>query len=485
MTRESKHNHSKGFTQIDYIIATGIFLVVFALVVQYVGNFFSGVVATTNVRIMTTEANDFLGIAGREPIPESWPYIDANSSALLYMHLDNSTLDSSAYANDGVITGANCSANVAGKLDTACSFDGIDDSIDVPYSANLDINNSFTIEAWINLNNYTSGGGNTDRASIVQHTGQYYVTVDSATGKLDTYAAGLTAQHTSSNSSIPLGNWTHVLIGYNGSHLTWYINGALDKLMNVSGAITQDPRSISIGGEPGFGRFLNGSIDEVIIWNRSLSQQEIYERYAYDTTLRRIGLSTRAYRFYIVLNNSRALWINQSKAWTNLTDELVVFNYSDLGTPARVSSTSIYDDNGDNVPYNINGNTITFNSSVAVNTTKNFTVYFDDDANFPERTTSVAGSNNLTERIFPVQSIGIVQYRKIIFLNNSGYAAVKNATQLPRDFRITLADSNGLAVLTFGAQPPQSGNIVATRRFVIYQNATGHIRGGSMNVQVW
>ncbi|HLC67847.1 MAG TPA: hypothetical protein VJI12_03085, partial [archaeon] len=67
----------KGFAQIDYVIATGIFLVVFALVVQYVGNFFSGVVTTTNIRIMTTEANEMLAI-NKASIPEDWPYITPN-----------------------------------------------------------------------------------------------------------------------------------------------------------------------------------------------------------------------------------------------------------------------------------------------------------------------------------------------------------------------------------------------------------------------
>ena len=483
----------KGFAQIDYVIATGIFLVVFALVVQYVGNFFSGVVTTTNIRIMTTEANELLYI-NKASIPEDWPYITPNASVVLYMHLDNSTLDSSIYGNNGVAQGANCSASVAGKLDSACSFDGINTDVNVPYSLFLSPTQAITIEAWFNTNNRTAD------QRIVSHTetGGYQLSLnENIVCTQNSLCMLVRVGGNYHGASYPVSNisnnqWYHVAGTYDGETLRLYINGQeVSSNTTPSGAISYSVNNpLCIGSEPdssacNAGSYFNGSIDDIVIWNMSLSPSEVYQRYAYENTLRRIGIATSASRFSIVLNNSRDSWVNQSSPWVNLTDELVAFNYSDLGIPARVSSTYIYDDNGNSVPYNINGNVITFNSSIAVNTTKNFTVYFDDDANFQERTVAVAGSDNLTEKIFRASTVGVVQYRKILFLNSSNYTIVRNATQTPRDFRITLTDLNGQVIFTFGPQPPESGNIVATRRFVVYQNATAAIRGGALNVQVW
>src|SRR3989338_7840987 len=62
----------------------------------------------------------------------------ANSSVVLLMHLDNSTLDSSAYGNNGVANGPNCTG-VTGHVNNACSFDGIDDFITIAHSSTINL----------------------------------------------------------------------------------------------------------------------------------------------------------------------------------------------------------------------------------------------------------------------------------------------------------------------------------------------------------
>ena len=149
-------------------------------------------------------------------------------------------------------------------------------------------------------------------------------------------------------------------------------------------------------------------------------------------------------------------------------------------------STAIYEENGSAVGYNINGNKVTFRTAIANGTVKYFIVYFDDDSNFVEQTQTINGVDNLTEVMGPIQPVVLLQYKKILALNNSNYTRVKNATGLPRDFSLRLSDpDNSQTILNFGPPPPPSGNIVSFRRLTFYQNSTGAIRRGRLNIQTW
>src|SRR3989338_5456879 len=143
--RNSRNYLRKGIMQIDYIVAVGMFIIVFALVLQYVSNYFSTVGDSTNIRVMTAQATGLLSVVERGYYPDSWPQTAANdSSVVLLLHLDNSTIDATRYGNNGTITGANCSAAVLGRLDTGCSFDGINDYIEISASGSLNVRKDVT-----------------------------------------------------------------------------------------------------------------------------------------------------------------------------------------------------------------------------------------------------------------------------------------------------------------------------------------------------
>lgn len=89
-----------------------------------------------------------------------------------------------------------------------------------------------------------------------------------------------------SNGTIEIGSWNHVAITYNGSIMKIYINGKLDKEGNPGwggkvikldtkldkGRIGQNIRN----DEP-----FPGIIDEVAIYRRELSEDEIKKNYSF------------------------------------------------------------------------------------------------------------------------------------------------------------------------------------------------------------
>src|SRR5690606_18293696 len=73
------------------------------------------------------------------------------------------------------------------------------------------------------------------------------------------------------------GNWHHVAITFDGITINQYIDGVLDYSQpnnyNTNGFDLNIGRRINQNGE-----WFDGNIDEVVIWNRALSQQEILQR---------------------------------------------------------------------------------------------------------------------------------------------------------------------------------------------------------------
>jgi hypothetical protein len=76
--------------------------------------------------------------------------------------------------------------------------------------------------------------------------------------------------------AISAGTWYHVAMVWNGTGLAGYLNGALIGSMSTTICPASDSTQFSIGkGAAGTNRFWNGSVDEVRIYNRALTSDEI------------------------------------------------------------------------------------------------------------------------------------------------------------------------------------------------------------------
>ena len=180
--------------------------------------------------------------------------------------------------NNGTLNGGTNFA--AGKVGQAFSFDGIDDNIVVPNSPSLDITgNQLTIEAWINLNSSFSGfnqivsmATNTSFPAgrkyglFIDPGGQLGFEVNSTNGYIGSIPGG----------SVPTNTLVHVAGTYDGSTVTFYINGVPTSTQALTGNIVPSSGNFVIGqfAITGFSPF-KGLIDEVGIYNRALSASEI------------------------------------------------------------------------------------------------------------------------------------------------------------------------------------------------------------------
>jgi len=189
----------------------------------------------------------------------------------------------SAGSNDGTLTGT---TRTIGKIGQALDFDGIDDYVDMGFPS-LGINTAITMCAWINSKDVSNS----------QNIVQYRDTEDQ-----DAFVFRI---HSGGNLKVGDGNgvlitsittllantWYHTC--FVASNLTTgegtddnfdiYLNGVVDASSTIYYQAAYGPGSDSLIGvkdDSGYDQYFNGSIDEVRIYNRALSQDEISELYS-------------------------------------------------------------------------------------------------------------------------------------------------------------------------------------------------------------
>lgn len=209
-----------------------------------------------------------------------YSFVDFNHNLRLWMCMDDATegnvYDSSSYHNDGNITGDTYQTD-QGYYGKAMVFDGSGDYITIPDSTSLDITKNITVSAWIKASSIsrrqviaakTAGGDNTWLLEI------------QSSNKINFYLnAGGTASDFISNTIINANLWYHIAAVYNGSKRILYINGERDNMLDDSGALYVNNRDVTIGDWSSHDRPFNGTIDEVMIFNRGLAPEEIKTLY--------------------------------------------------------------------------------------------------------------------------------------------------------------------------------------------------------------
>ena len=82
------------------------------------------------------------------------------------------------------------------------------------------------------------------------------------------------------NSTIAIDEWQHVVATYDGSVMKLYLNGSLDGTLISTGSIGSISRDVLIGARyrsSAVNDHFDGAIEELSIWNKALSQEEIRE----------------------------------------------------------------------------------------------------------------------------------------------------------------------------------------------------------------
>ena len=192
---------------------------------------------------------------------------------------DNNALDL-AGTNDGApMNGATYGT---GRVGRAFSFDGVDDYVNVPNSPSWNFGtNNFSIDFWVNFNSANNPGYNNfighDEAGGSNNKWIFYL----KDGLLKFHINGSTGSYEfGSYPFLPVpGTWYHLALTKDGSIYKFFVNGGLvDTYTAATPSVPDANAPLTIGQSESLG-YINGLMDEVEIFNRALSADEIASIY--------------------------------------------------------------------------------------------------------------------------------------------------------------------------------------------------------------
>ncbi len=212
-------------------------------------------------------------------------YVNGTSITVLNMPFDlnNNTFtkDYSPYGNNGTLGTYGPNWTNSGISGGAYLFDGVNSTITVPDASSLNITGDITLEVWVNLSSIPATSYIlTKQAAVIN----YRLLVNSA-GQFtyQTYNGTLpTLKTVSSTTNATIGLWYHVVATRNGSspyNMSIYVNGIKENEINGA-VISAAAAPLYIGAlTAAGGNTLNGTLDEVRIYNKTLTPEQILENY--------------------------------------------------------------------------------------------------------------------------------------------------------------------------------------------------------------
>ena len=207
---------------------------------------------------------------------------------------EGNALDIIGGYNGILISGVGFTNGVVGQ---AFSFDGTNGLVQVPDAPALDPSN-LTIEAWVEFNSLDSqwvGGSGAGRQYIVfkqnartssQGTFEGYTLVKRRIGNSDYFdfrvssGSGQTA-YVDSSTPIQTNIWYHVAGVRGSNYVQLYVNGQMagQAAANFAQSYTNLPLYFGTSGDSGWDGRLSGDLDEVSLYSRALSSNEILAIY--------------------------------------------------------------------------------------------------------------------------------------------------------------------------------------------------------------
>ncbi len=195
--------------------------------------------------------------------------------------------------NDGTVEGGAVLDD--GIKNNAMSFDGSDDYVEVGNDASLDITNALTVSAWVKRSSATNYGHVVVRPTSDDAWNPPEISYGlEYSGVSDDIALVLGYSDDTLNyttATTPGDNvWFYVVGTYDGVNRKIYINGVEEDSVAETKTLKATTADLYIGIENTIGAYpFNGLIDEVRLYNRSLSSSEISNIF-YRDSLRYNGL---------------------------------------------------------------------------------------------------------------------------------------------------------------------------------------------------
>jgi len=184
----------------------------------------------------------------------------------------------------------------------AMSFNGTDQYVEVSNSTAFNLGTAFTISGWFNFTSNKYQGLISFDNNLTRGWFLFQISTSNEIRLFDgTTTVTLKTSYTTTNQ------WDHFAITYNGTDVVFYINGVQQTTQAASLDLQTNGNDGVIGNNQfASGRFFNGKIDEVALFNTALSASKIQQ--IYDATAVVGGVPQTANLFTGGLSSSLVYW---------------------------------------------------------------------------------------------------------------------------------------------------------------------------------
>ncbi len=226
-----------------------------------------------------------------------------------YWPFNGNANDDSGNGNHGTVNGATLTADRNGEANSAYSFDGIDNWINIPNNPNFDNLNEITISLWINIVSWCVPNVNGIEffPMIVQYSsppqtlyGNFGIQLTKSNSNYFYFNSNNYDLNQSEPNYWQINQWINLIVTSENNIGKWYLNGKnIETLNGVNFGSSLSGLDLMIGRQTSDinSLFSNGKIDDIAIYNRALTEQEITALYKGCTKETATSTSFNAYVF--------------------------------------------------------------------------------------------------------------------------------------------------------------------------------------------
>jgi hypothetical protein len=191
----------------------------------------------------------------------------------------NSLTDYTPTSDISVVINEGFNESVTGTYKGCCyalEFDGSDDYVELANESAFDFTNTFTVETWIKVNRFDLSY----QAIIAKGDDSWRLSRNFNYNTIHFAANKSSGGYISINGTTDVndGKWHHIAAVADGTNMYLYIDGLLEGQIAMTDTVPDSSYPVYIGeNSENRGRYFDGQIDEVRIWNTSRTQTEIQE----------------------------------------------------------------------------------------------------------------------------------------------------------------------------------------------------------------
>ena len=188
-----------------------------------------------------------------------------------------------SFGNEAHGTASGAIWEAGGKKGNAAIFDGINDYISIPSTNQLTPNNGISVAGWFKVNEIPGGSTVITGSMVSKRDG--YVLSPNQDRSISFFVKTNNGWRVAITplATLEVGAWQHIVGTYDGSVIKVYVDSVEKASLATSGNLDHNSEPICVGHDycgiiqDETNRYFPGSIDELMIYRRALTTQEVVQ----------------------------------------------------------------------------------------------------------------------------------------------------------------------------------------------------------------